>query len=108
MKNIWDYRLWWVNLEEFFFSLRVWVKLQGLKEKLLSKAGSKVLIKVVAQAIPTYAMSVFQLPVSLYFEFNRIVSNFWWGNSQIGEESIGFPRINYACQNLREAWDFVI
>ncbi|GAV71888.1 hypothetical protein CFOL_v3_15377 [Cephalotus follicularis] len=58
---------------------RVWAKLQGWKEKLLSKVGREALIKTVAQAIPTYAMSVFNLPHSLCNDLNRMVSKFWWG-----------------------------
>ncbi|GAV78934.1 hypothetical protein CFOL_v3_22399 [Cephalotus follicularis] len=58
---------------------RVWAKLQGWKEKLLSKAGREVLIKVVTQAIPTYAMGVFKLLLCLCEDLNRMVSNFWWG-----------------------------
>ena len=44
---------------------RFWGKLQGLKEKLLSQAGKEVLLKAVVQAILTFAMSCFRLPVGL-------------------------------------------
>ena len=54
-------------------------KLAGWKEKLLSKAGKEVLIKVVAQAIPTYTMSCFKIPDSLCDEMTNLIRNFWWG-----------------------------
>ena len=41
---------------------RVWSKLKGWKEKLISQAGREILTKAVAQAIPTYAMRSFKLP----------------------------------------------
>ena len=52
-------------------------KLTGWKEKLLTKAGKEVLIKAVAQVIPTYAMSCFKIPNSLCDEMTSLIKNFW-------------------------------
>ena len=67
-----------------FLKDRVWKKIQGWKGKLLSRVGKEVLIKAVAQSIPTYTMGVFQLPVKLCNELNAMCAKFWWG--QIGNE----------------------
>ena len=48
---------------------------------MLSQAGKGVLIKSVAQAIPTYSMSVFLLPVSVCDEIQKMMNSFWWGSS---------------------------
>lgn len=57
-------------------------KLAGWKEKLLSKAGKEILIKAVAQAIPTYSMSCFKIPDSLCEEMTSLMRNFWWGQKK--------------------------
>ena len=54
-------------------------KLSGWKEKMLSQAGKEILIKAVAQAIPTYTMSVFKLPDTLCDKMTCMVHSFWWG-----------------------------
>ena len=56
---------------------RVWAKLQGWKEKLLSQAGREILLKAVVQAIPTFAMSCFKLPVGLCKEIEMQIRKFW-------------------------------
>uniref|UniRef100_A0A2N9FFZ2 Reverse transcriptase domain-containing protein n=1 Tax=Fagus sylvatica TaxID=28930 RepID=A0A2N9FFZ2_FAGSY len=58
---------------------RVWSKLKGWKEKLISQAGREILIKSVAQAIPAYAMSCFRLPTRLIKEIEVLIRRFWWG-----------------------------
>ena len=67
-----------------FIKDRVWKKVQGWKGKMLSRAGKEILIKAMAQSIPTYTMSVFQLPVKLCEELRALCARFWWG--QVGNE----------------------
>ena len=56
---------------------RIWRKLQGCEEKLLSQAGREIPIKAVVQAIPTYTMSCFMHPPSLYHEIEALIPKFW-------------------------------
>ncbi|XP_074303766.1 uncharacterized protein LOC141638258 [Silene latifolia] len=53
-------------------------KLQEWHGKLFTKTGREVLIKVVAQSIPTYAMSIFKLPKGFSDNLRSIVSLLWW------------------------------
>ena len=59
-----------------FFKEKVWGKIQGWKEKLLSQAGKEVFLKAVVQAIPAFAMSCFRLLVGLCKEIEMIIRKF--------------------------------
>ena len=71
------------NRSESFTQIkeRVWQKLKKWKEKLLSQASQEILIKVVAQAIPTYFMSCFWLPAKLCNDLEAMVHRFWWSKN---------------------------
>lgn len=61
---------------------RVWKKIEGYENKLLSKAGKEVLIKSMIQAIPTYVMGSFKLHDYLLNEIESLICNFWWGDGK--------------------------
>ena len=58
---------------------RVWRKLQGWEEILLSQAGKEILMKIIVQAIPTYTMSCFKLPLGLCNYIESLIRKFQWG-----------------------------
>ncbi|KAL5562808.1 hypothetical protein UlMin_032555 [Ulmus minor] len=69
------------NKSKLFASIkdRVWNKLCGWKSKLLSAGGREILTKAIIQAIPTYSMNLFKIPISLVKELHRLCARFWWG-----------------------------
>jgi hypothetical protein len=80
---------------------KVWTCLNNWKTKFLSQAGKEILLKVVVQAIPTYCMSVFQLPVTLCKEIQGMMQRFWWGHKDntskihwMSWERMGISNIN--------------
>jgi hypothetical protein len=58
---------------------KVHSRIDGWRAKTLSQVGRLVLLKLVAAAIPTYAMSSFLIPNSCCKELDRTFKNFWWG-----------------------------
>lgn len=66
--------------KDFFneIKLKVQSKISSWKQKLFSSGGKEVLIKAVAQAVPTYAMSVFKIPMGLCNEIQQSIAGFWW------------------------------
>ena len=58
---------------------RVSKRVMARKEKNISKARREVLIKSVAQAIPTYSMCIFKIPKALCDGVNSVLAKYWWG-----------------------------
>jgi hypothetical protein len=61
-----------------YIKQRIWCRMQGWQEKMLSKAGKEILVKAVAQAIPIYTMSCFDITKTLCDELSAMVSRYWW------------------------------
>jgi hypothetical protein len=60
--NIKAYHQWWAWIEVIAFSFwLVCKRTSGWKEKFLSLGGKEVFLKVMAQAIPSYAISVLKI-----------------------------------------------
>lgn len=76
---------------------RVWKKLQGWKTKLLSQAGREVLLKAMVQAIPTFAISCFKLPVGLCNEIEMQIRKCWWGECS-GQRKIHWKSWETLCK----------
>ena len=55
---------------------RVLAKLQGWKEQLLSQVGREILLKAVIQAILTFAMGCFKIPITLCEEIESLIRKF--------------------------------
>lgn len=63
--------------------------------------GEEVLIKAVAQAIPTYTMSLFKLPEGTIAKIHRLLQNFWWGYHN-GKNNIQWFKWERLCQSKCE------
>lgn len=84
MRDIWAFQcILAVQKEAFrYIKDRIWSRIQGWREKLLSKAGKEILIKAVAQAIPTYAMSCFDLTKEFCDELSTMICRYWWSQQE--------------------------
>jgi hypothetical protein len=69
---------------------------------MLSQAGKEVLIKSVAQAIPSYCMSVFLLPMSIGDEIEKMLNSFWWGIKENGSKGIRW--MSWDKLTMRKEW----
>ena len=71
----WDFHQLFASI----FSLVGYGRLNGQNDRPLSRVEKEVLLKLVAQAIPTYVASCFLLPIGVCENIRRSISNFQWG-----------------------------
>ena len=83
------------------FQEKIAKRVMGWKERYISKAGCEILIKTIAQAIPTYSMSLFKLPRSICDNINSLVARYWWGQNQ-EERKIHWIKWNKLCNSKKK------
>ena len=71
-----------------FLKDRLLKQLSSWQSKLLSRVDKSILIKIVAQALPTYNMGVFLIPPSVLEELQKMLNSFWWGSRREGNRVI--------------------
>ncbi|XP_019197691.1 PREDICTED: uncharacterized protein LOC109191487 [Ipomoea nil] len=59
---------------------KIMQRIGSWSKKLLSQAGKEVLLKSVAQTMPTFSMGVFLLPSSTCTAIERTMNRYWWGS----------------------------
>ncbi|CAL1383881.1 unnamed protein product [Linum trigynum] len=68
--------------ETFSFLIQRMEKMgEAWKSLLLSHGGKEILLKAVIQAIPSYIMYLFHLPVNLNKKMDYLLTNFFWSGS---------------------------
>ncbi|KAL5790005.1 hypothetical protein ACOSQ2_004893 [Xanthoceras sorbifolium] len=79
---------------------RVWAKLKGWRSRLFSARGNKVLLKVVIQSTPAFAMNLFKPSQRLIDDLHSLSARFYWdevGMTKlarcIGVDRTGFVKI---------------
>ncbi|XP_058762882.1 uncharacterized protein LOC131636268 [Vicia villosa] len=90
---------------------KVWKKVKGWKEKFLRRAGKEVLIKAVAQAIPTYNMSCYCISESCCKEIEAMLGKFFKGRyyprCSIADALPGFNP-SYAWRSILSSQELVL
>uniref|UniRef100_A0A803QIZ4 Reverse transcriptase domain-containing protein n=1 Tax=Cannabis sativa TaxID=3483 RepID=A0A803QIZ4_CANSA len=64
-----------------FLKNKVMARMNTWEGKFLSRAGKEILLKTVIQSLPTYAMSVFLIPIGICEEIEKLMASFWWKTS---------------------------
>ncbi|XP_060969989.1 uncharacterized protein LOC115713780 [Cannabis sativa] len=81
---------------------RVRKRIDGWESKFLSRAGKEILIKTVAQSLPSYAMSVFLIPIDITREMEKIMTKLWWQSSNKSGKGIHWLSWDRLCTHKKK------
>lgn len=81
-----------------FLQDKLEARLKGWRSKNLSWAGRSTTIKSVAQALPTYTMSTFELPKKICDNLDAQMRRFWWNPKSQGGRYVAWKALEQLCQ----------
>lgn len=91
-----------------FIKYRVWKRINSWKCKFLSKAGKKVMIKLILQSIPSYIMSVFLIPDTMMNDIEKMLNSFLWGGGTNNKVIRWMTWEHFFCTKKEGVWVSVI
>jgi hypothetical protein len=71
-----------------FIKEGIWKKINSWSSKCLSQASREVLERSVLQAITSYILSIFLIPIIVSYDIENILNLFWWGHNRAQSKGI--------------------
>lgn len=81
-----------------FLKERVRKRLASWYGQINTKSGKEIFLKTVVQALPTYTMSVFLLPMNMCKELEQLMCNFWWQTDSKSDKGIHWASWDNLCK----------
>lgn len=81
-----------------FLKDKVRKRILSWEGKIISKPGKEVLLKTVIQALPSYAMGVFLLPIDMCKEIEQLMCNYWWKSDSNSKKGIHWVSWEKMCR----------
>lgn len=105
MKHTWDSQLSRGEInKEFSMALRrKCTEYYKVGNGFFPVGGREILIKAVAQAIPSYTMSIVRSPVILCHHLRSMIVNFWWAATR-EEKCINWRKWSLLCRSKAQGW----